>query len=211
MYEEGLKELSSLTDERFAAIEKGLSQVEMASSTAELASKIAILPEVDEDQLGKIFRSVRGLTDFLAEGATLDQIIDDVVSICLRKKLTQETEIPKLRSRLFVLLSNNLIYYAYKAQDLVTENENVFLSCRIISDIRPIFEVNLEESPKVGLIMHNLHIHYQSDESGPHQDIYFSLNSSDVQSLIAALERAETKEETLENIMTKSSMININK
>lgn len=60
------------------------------------------------------------------------------------------------------------------------------------------------------MIIHNLHIHYKSDDEGDHKDIYLALDSDDIQSLKILLERAENKEKFLKEGLTKAGLTDLN-
>lgn len=87
---------------------------------------------------------------------------------------------------------------------------NNFILCRVISDIRPVFDIEIDESPKAGIILHSLNIHYQSNEEPLHKNITLTLNSDSIKLLKEALTRAENKENSLKRILEMSEMRNLN-
>jgi len=213
VYKNGFTELSLLKEETFLALQEALLSVELSASTEDLAAKVANLKSLNESQIEKIFLSVGGLISFLDEEADLSEIVNDIIRLGLKdtdSKITEPQDSEKLKERLLLLLKNKKIFYASKAADLVTETENQFLTCRIVTDVRPIFDIDLDVQPTVGIIMHNLHIHYQGNETSQHEDIYFSMNSNDLQLLLNALERAERKEDSLRLMLSKWGVTNLN-
>lgn len=210
-YEEGFKELAQLDDKIFSSIQDGLSSALLTSSTEKLAVKVGNLKDLDSDSIQGIFYSVGGLIPLLEDGTNVDEIVEDVASISqIGENAIEIKDIPKFKERLKILLTDGKIYYAAKARDLLTESGNVFLSCRIVTDIRPVFDLDLDKPPEAGFILHNLHIHYQADAAAPHLDIYLSLDSNDVQTLIEVLMRAENKEQSLQLLLKKAGMTNLN-
>jgi hypothetical protein len=208
-YEDGFTELSLLSDETFAAIENALLSVELSPSNTELAAKVATSNNLDTEQIQSIFLSVGGMVTFLEDESDIEEASSDVVTLCIDEELADPANKEKLKSRILVLLKDKKILYAAKANDLITESGNVFLTSRVITDIRPIFDFDLEKSPEVGIIMHNLHIHYQDASYAPHKDFYIALTSIDIQMLMDTLIRAEKKEENLKVILKKSGMTNL--
>ena len=89
------------------------------------------------------------------------------------------------------------------------ESNNVFLSSRIITDIRPIFSLNINETPKAGVVIHNLHIHFSSSDEGAHRDVYFALDSADILALEGLIKRAKDREASLKMIFDKSKVKNL--
>lgn len=208
-YESGFKALESMSDRSFAELREALMVVSMSASTDDLATKIARTKGLDLEELKEIFSSLGGLTSFLEKESDIDEIVQDLVSLSLNDWLKPESE-DKFRDRLSHLLKNKKIFYTSKAEDLLTETENLFLACKVSTDIRPIFNVNVNENPEAGLIIHNLHIHYQGNLSSQHKDIYLSLNSYDIQTLIQTLIRAVNKEESLHKLLERSGITYLN-
>lgn len=205
-FESGFKELSLLNEEVFNNIQKELSSVDLVTSTEELSAKIASLVKIEIPILHSIFLSIGELVIFLEEDEDYEEIGDDVVTVCLQDKVITSDGTNTLKNRVIILLKSEAIFYLNKARDLTTETSNLFLSSRVLTDIRPIFDLNAESQPKAGIITHNLHIHYQSSTAGLHHDIYFTLNSDDISLLIDMLIRAEKKEEQLEILISKTGM-----
>ena len=112
--------------------------------------------------------------------------------------------------RLRFLINNKQIYYAAKADSLISNYGNVFIQSKIISDIRPVFDIQIEDELKAGIISHNLNIHYQSNEEPYHKDISLVLNLNDIKTLKEMLIRAERKNIVLQNLLSKSGMKNLN-
>jgi len=204
-FKNGFKELSLMPEETFKEVEASLLSVSLTSSVDDLTARIVGEKSfIDEEKLQEIFLSVEGLIPFLEDRSQIEDIASDVT------ELSEPKDAEIFRNRLIKLLGNNKIFLASKAQELVTETENLFLSGRIVTDIRPIFGINLDEQPIAGMIMHNLHLHYQGSLSGQQEDIYLSLNSTDISLLIDALVRADKKADNLKAMLLKIGMIDLN-
>jgi hypothetical protein len=208
--EAGFKELSSLDEEVFQGILKGFLTVPARSSTFDLAIEIADLLSIDRKTLERIFSSIEGLFSIVDEESDFEQVVKDVISISLSRELIKTEEAEQLAKRLLALLQEKKIYYASKATNLMTENGNFFFSCRVLTDLRPVFDFNVEDVPKAGIIMHTLHIHYQEHSEAPHKDFYITLEPNDLDTLIDVLSRAQAKGESLSAIFAKAGMSNLN-
>lgn len=209
-YKDGFKELASLEKDTFTAIQEALLSLPLKSSTEELASDVAQIKGLEKEKIKNIFSSIEGLISFLDEENEIDEISNDVVSILFSNGLITKEDGPHLKNRILSLLNDKKIYYAYKAEDLISENKNFFIQCRIVTDIRPIFDLDVEQAPKAGFITHTLHIHYSADGGAPHKDFYITLEPGDIGTLIEALLRAERKEKGLQSIFKNSGMTNLN-
>jgi len=90
-----------------------------------------------------------------------------------------------------------------KALDLLTDQDRVFFSSKIITDVRPVF--NDEGSAvEASVIVHNLRIHYGQDND--HKDFYVTLDTGDIQKLRSVLDRAEIKAEYLKTLLESSGV-----
>ena len=90
-----------------------------------------------------------------------------------------------------------------------TEYENVFVSVRIATDLRPVYDNQTNETPKAGMISHILHLHYQRGEESDHRDLYVALDSENLKYLKRMIERAEKKAESLRPIFKQSGIIEL--
>ncbi len=208
---EGFKAIASIDDETFNRIVDGFSYTSLKPSIRELAITIATDKSLDFDEVEKVLLSAGSLVPLLEGGIPIPDLLDSISSLINKNRFFDESgKREKFTERLSVLLQNKQLYYAFKASDLVTENDNTFIQSRVVSDIRPIFDLNVEGAPKAGIIIHNLHIHYQSGQESEHKDIYFALDSKDINGLIEILERAKKKEIALQSIFEKTGMTNIN-
>ena len=79
------------------------------------------------------------------------------------------------------------------------------MRARFLSDIRPIFHLDVSEKPDSAVIIHMLQI-TQRDNFGNHADQYFALDSNDIRHLKTLIDRALKKEETLKGLMKKSGV-----
>jgi hypothetical protein len=208
-YIEGFKKLASLSEKDFESIERSLSKSEFTNSVTNLADIIASQTSLKKDDIEEIFSSVGSLVSLLENQKELIEIVSDIAIIGVKNGILKVNEKSKIKKRLLALLSNKQLYYASKSEELISENSNVYITGKILTDIRPLFDINVEKEPTVGLILHNLHMHYES-EGGVHKDIYISLNFSDIQNLVDILIRAMKKEENLQTILRKMGIKNLN-
>jgi hypothetical protein len=85
-----------------------------------------------------------------------------------------------------------------KAMGVVLDQDRVFLHARILTDIRPVFNED-GDTVHAAVIIHNLRIHYVVDSE--HKDFYVALDASDIRALREALDRAETKAQSLRTML----------
>lgn len=90
-----------------------------------------------------------------------------------------------------------------KGFDLRFEHEHLFVSARIISDLRPIFGTQTTTpTPSSAVVMHTLRIKYGSPYSGNGLDeqIHLAVDKNDLKRLQQACERALAKHEAIEQL-----------
>jgi hypothetical protein len=206
-----LKAWLELPKEKVAAFSAALEQAAPQFNAPELAK--TLIPHSDLSP-GLVFGIVDVLISVYRTGAPqkpFDAFLDREVRPALaRAKMfsqeSQEREWGTLREFLFHALSlENIIGTTAKAGDVLTENERIFNSARIMTDFRPIFHVDASELPNAGVIVHILRI-TQRDRHGHQKDICYALDINDVLNLRNILDRAAEKESVIRSVMDKTGI-----
>jgi hypothetical protein len=118
----------------------------------------------------------------------------------------KDSEWIKLRSFLLAALSEERsVGTAAKAGPVQTDHDHVFTGARILTDLRPIYHLNLAETPSAATVVHMLKITHR-DHYQRHFDSYFALDSNDLEAMKGIIERAQKKEETLRNVISKTGV-----
>ena len=118
-----------------------------------------------------------------------------------------ETQHEKINSRLKQLGDVNRLKLGFKAVVLANFDERLFLDCRVVTDIRPVYvdsfpdedaqaPVNADEPRPFGhspayILVHKLRLDYRCAENN--SSTHISLDAEDIDSLIRALKRAKNK------------------
>jgi len=117
-----------------------------------------------------------------------------------------EEQWQKLRRFLLAALSfERTLGTAAKAGSVLTQHERVFQAARIMTDLRPIFHVDVSEKPDAAVIIHMLKI-TQRGLGGQHKDLYFALDHNDIVAMQKVIERALTKEKTLRETLKNTGV-----
>lgn len=209
-YEDGFRELGSLSELEFNKIEEGLSKAPLTSSVSKLGQVFSSIEELKLVDVDEIFSSVGSLIAFIEREEIIEEIVQDIVALCEDGELIAPENKKDFEKRLEILINNKQIYYAAKAEGLVNDYSNIYLLSRIVSDIRPVFDIHVDGDILGGLIVHNLNIHYQSHEEPFHKDISLTLTLEDLKTLREMLDRAEKKEASLKKVFEKSGMKHLN-
>lgn len=210
-YVEGFKKIALSEPKAFAALEEGISLSSLVSSIPKLIENIVKLNNnLNLDEIRDIFLSVGSLVPFLDNETSVDKLVTELSTIAVETSLIDKEQKKEFAKKIASLLNYPQIYYAAKASDVSTEYANVFIQAKIVTDLRPVFSIDVKEFPKAGMILHNLHIHYVSDIEGDHKDIFIALDSKDIKVLKELLMRAEDKEKTFKEIFAKTGIENLN-
>jgi hypothetical protein len=108
---------------------------------------------------------------------------------------TQE-DVETLKRNLSILLKAfDNIRITSKARDVMTTNSANFRDARIISDIRLVFDDDLQESEKLAVVVHDLSIDHYKD--GKKKTFFASMDLSDLKKLKDVLDRAILKDSVI--------------
>ena len=112
------------------------------------------------------------------------------------------------RNRLTTFLSfSQSIGIVSKSSFIFFQHTNIFQEARIFTDVRPVFDSDLEETPVGGLVVHKLKITYM--QSGEQQEIFLALGADDIRAIREVLDRAELKEKSISNFLKASSILTL--
>ncbi len=112
----------------------------------------------------------------------------------------------KLRAFLMAALTlERTVGTTAKAGPVLTEHERIFSAVRIMTDLRPIYHLDVSEKPDGAVVIHMLKI-TQRDQHDHKKDFYFALDGNDLMALKKAIERAAAKEATLREMMKDSTV-----
>lgn len=209
----GLSKIPSLTEE---SIQEILSVLENYPPTIqqhrvfnqELGAQLKTIPP---DIAKSVMEALYGLYAGRAGATiTLQAYIQDVAEALqdVRRDSTawaqSDETLTKFKERLTRLLSVEALNLVSKAYDILLEHSQTLSDVRVISDIRPVFGQAVEGSPQAAVIVHMLKIDYR--EAGRPKEFFVALDTKDLQYLMDALTRAQSKTESLKAVLATSGM-----
>jgi hypothetical protein len=202
-YKQGLNIIADLSESELSSLLSILSETNISLNTRTLLS--SIVSRLSEKLAEKSATELSILVDTIIffcytipsdrELMSLQEVVDQIVSDLKELSITHDHQYEILKDRLKVILGTKLLSNLNKATSLVQESQNIFSDVRIISDIRPIFGEDVHNQPVGAFVIHNLRISYVSNER--RQEIYFALDSQDIEIMIKELTRAKDKTEQL--------------
>lgn len=209
-YRAGVSAIRNLDDASVRAIKAALKQagpqkpddLARVGRTPSDMAVTAVESVLDVPNLNLIGPALAALYDVRSsrEGSVeefADQVSDALESIPEADLRLPHAERAKFKENLIALLSADFFTVVFKLRDLEIEHERTFCTARIVTDLRPVFGVNVEDGPKAMLLVHNLRLAYHKGNEKA-QDFYVSLDSDDLRMLRQLIDRAEAKARALE-------------
>lgn len=211
-YEEALTKVGRLseesTQELLAALRKTPNTISPSSLSSAVAAQVDTIAASDVEEIVPALLSLYSLRAH--SEAAISDIVGGVVQAMGEGGLEGLGPPPEERTRfedrLAELLSVSQLNETARAGRLLLENEHSFQETRVVTDIRPVFDLeNPEAPPKGALIVHMLKIVYRTDNNTT-KDFFVALDTKDVRVLLEQLERANAKAESLKPVLKAAGM-----
>jgi hypothetical protein len=206
-----IKKFLELPDEKVAGFLDALAKAGPQFNVNDLAAEISGPLDIPHPLAEGIVRVLASLYLTRELGQPIETFLDQQVFIALKRAEVFSAENvkeqwSKLRAFLVAALSlERSVGTAAKAGPVLTQHERIFAGARILTDLRPIFHLDVSEKPDAAVIVHMLRI-TQRDNFGGQSDEYFALDGNDIALLKDLIERAAKKEQTLKSIMKTSGV-----
>lgn len=174
----------------------------------ELVPKINFLEPLEAKNLVETIGSLYELRTQLdlSTEEFVDEIIDVMKESQNKRLKLKNSDYEKFQQRLISLLDIKTLALRAKAVNLIVDHDIIFVDAKIISDIRPIFGLNIEESPIGSVIIHNLKIEYK--QNNDFKSFHIALDEKDIITLLGLLKRTQTKSESLKEFINNSGLPN---
>lgn len=206
----GLDLLANATESESEEIKRILLEASSDDQPNDLAVN---LTKFQENDAQIIFLSIFNIISLnLRSGDNLETSIKDVL---LSYKVERQEVVTKKIDSLYSLLLSSIadaknVKRLIKATLLIQENEKVFRACRIVSDIRLVFDNEIQGLQNNAVILHNLKIEYF--QNGESKEYFVALDSADLIQVRDTLNRAIEKDSLIrQNQFSEMNFINLNK
>ncbi|MBD2133420.1 hypothetical protein H6F47_13520 [Sphaerospermopsis sp. FACHB-1094] len=177
--------------------------VNIDSLVLEISPKIE---EIDIDALEDIIRAIRSIYSLrIQENLKNSEIIAGLSNSLSRDDTFLPEELARFEQRINKILAvDGSISISSKAIGLLQEYDSIFLSSRIVTDIRPVFKTETKEGVAGALVVHTLRIAYQ-DASGA-KEFYVALDSNDVKKLQEQLSQSLIEADIVQSMLNKAGV-----
>lgn len=209
-YEAGFAKLIALDPSAVERLLEELSKAPMVLRPAALATNLSgpLIGSIDADDLEEIIQALVSLyyieEDFERKDEFAEEIVEAIEESDSEILSLPENDRERFKQQLIEFLDIDSLRTASKALFLLHEYERVFCDARVMTDIRPIFGANPDESPKAALIVHTLKLNYH-DATGL-KEFYISMDSDEMDELMFALDRADQKAKSLRTVLDAAKL-----
>lgn len=210
LYVAGLKTLRQLDEDTVQQLAVALSDAPLLYSPQDLLSNL--MQKVDGVATVQLEEILKALLSLCLARIQLDTSAPELADrVCSAMEQSEDEDLrllgedcDRFKDRLTNLLSIEPLVYAAKASSVMTAHDHTFVHARTLTDARPVFGSDVENPPKAAMIIHTLEIAYRTGRKS--ENFYVALDSQDVESLIATLQRALAKEAGLKTVLKKSGV-----
>jgi len=206
----GLVKLALISDEVASELRRALSEATQkgtgATVSAESLRPISGLSRADLEKVVDAILSLnfarvyseRDVEDFAKD------VSDSMQSTAPSGFPSAEGAIDHFRKRLWTFLTIDGITRSAKSDILRYEHERSLHSLRILTDVRPVFGISVEEPLEAVVVMHTLKLAYH--RGGRLDEAFFGMDESDLQQLKEAVARAELKAKSIREALAKAQL-----
>lgn len=206
--------LSKFNKETVSILNKELEQVRIGANPDEIVEtfvekKIIDLPKSELQLVISAIFSSYGLIDRDGNNS-IENVINDLVTSFLETKDGSSSYLNLKFNLQQLIRKNSRLDLTHKTFQLLSDYDKIYISNRIISDIRIIFDDNLKKNNQEAVIIHQLKIEYH--EKGEVKNSFFALDINDLEKLKEHIDRAIEKEKSIKGIMSNNlSFISLKK
>ena len=201
---EGIAPLSKLSsaDVRVLAQEidaKLKVKLAIEDEVADLIRRSSLWENLPEEDRLKLAGSITGLHLLrLSTTKSIIEVVSDIVGSFRDKNLGEE-ELDTLRENLTVILGIKVLQASVKAWTLIDDHHTIYLTSRIITDIRPVFDDDLEHPLMASLLTHNIKLTVRTE--GRQKAVYVVADNADLKELRDNIDRALAKGSSLKTMI----------
>ncbi|MBU7581725.1 MAG: hypothetical protein KAF91_02220 [Nostoc sp. TH1S01] len=213
-YKPGFEQLVNIDSETVNELINALRQAPPAllleDLTSTIAAQVQALSVEEVEDLIEALMSLYNLRDYF--DAPINKIVKKI-----SQAVQDDEELPNLteeekhefEKRLTTFLEfNGVLSVTSKAINVMRDHERLFTRSRVLTDMRPVFEPDINKGPAGIAIIHMLKIEY-ADLNGTHE-FFVALDSIDLGQLREQLDRAERKAKSIELMLERTSIPYLN-
>jgi hypothetical protein len=199
--------LGSLSEDAFADLLSFIQRGASADTASDIATQMEKeLPSLRGHDIQKVVTAVDSLQGIQKYAHVTPETFSTDIAEALfadAPKLAKGVDAQSLKDRISKIVKAKAINITTeKINELQSEVERGYCKARILTDVRTAFSEDASALPTAMTVMHTLRIRYH-DDAARHREFYVSMDEDDLGNLKRAIERAQTKSKTLEELLAK--------
>jgi len=209
----GLNAIQVLSKESLKQLIDALSNVPFSMNPTTIAASVGShVPVIQGAELARIIDAVLALYVVRASGDIPMKVFVNDIAHAMSD--TSESEaafanvnIPSFKRKLTALLEIDALSTVSKAVGLRSDYPNTFCDVKVLTDIRPVFGLDVKAPPAGAIVTHTLKIEYH--HGAAHAEFYVGLDDRELANMITVLERAKQKSATIKTLLKKTSLADL--
>jgi len=198
-----LARIAALSDAEVEQLQVALSSATPTLKIEDIVAHVQAVLKTDIPGLLDIVQTLSSMNNARVGADLSPQEFAHNVAVHFPSRKDKPTDLVALERKLTLLLSVEPLVISAKAFDVQHEYDKLFITARIITDTRTVF--NQTGTEAVGaMIVHNLNIKYS--ENGQFKEVFIALDDADITKLRRILDRAEAKTVVLEKLIEKTGV-----
>jgi hypothetical protein len=198
-----LVRIAALSDTEIEELQTALSSATPTLKIEAIVAHAQAVLKTDIPNLLDIVQTLSSMNNARVGADLSPQEFAHNVAAHLPSRKDKPTDTLALERKLTALLGVESLVISAKAFDVQHEYDKLFITARIITDTRAVF--NQAGTEAVGtMIVHNLNIKYS--ENGQFKEAFIALDDADIAKLRRVLDRAEAKTAILEKLIEKTGI-----
>lgn len=198
-----LQQIAILPEDDIDRIQQALASAAPALKIQSVTAHVKASLSKEIPRIEEIIETLNNMnTARVGADVPVEQFVRDIPSPRTVSRKEKVFDRAAFERRLISLLSIESLTLSAKASDMQHEYERLFVSARIMSDVRTIFDQAGTEA--VGtMIIHNLNIEYS--QAGEYKELFIALDDADIAKLRKVLDRADKKTTVLEELIKRTA------
>ena len=198
----GLARIMALNEDQSSRLQVILQNAPITLSREAFVAGLQPIEGVTAEDLEKIIWCLMYLTSYLVAGdIEVREFSQDVSVSFTGPPFDGPASAKQLADRLATFLAIDSLRLRAKAVDLQVDHAHVLQGTRVLTEMRPVFQIGSASEVAGVLLYHTLKIQYYKDEES--REIFITLDDRDIIKLKEDLERAEEKAKILRAIFSE--------
>ena len=193
----GLRIISELDNEEINKVIKFLNSFHIGEELQTLADKLNDL--VGEDKGDYLLQAILSFSRLIEyDEVNLEDVANNLTTSYFELTNTKSTKAKAktLSDNLNKILSNyNNLKLSIKSRRNSLYNENNLATSKLFTDIRLVFDEELSDRSRIGIILHKLYLEYQ--RNGETQEFHLTMDLKDLKKLKSQIEESILKDELI--------------